>query len=67
MDSDSPPMVVLRSARFSVKLDQLLANDCPKYLARCLEYELEKRPIQNQHVSETQEEGGKMLLDSGGL
>lgn len=56
-------MVALHSVGFSVKLDQLQADDCPKYLAKYLEYELEKRPIQSQHVSEMQKEGDRMLLE----
>lgn len=56
-------VAVLRPVGFSVKLDQLRADDCPKYLTRCLEYELEKRPIQKQPVSEIQKEGDKTLLE----
>ena len=63
MGSDGPPVVALRSVGFSVKLDQLQADDCPKYLAKCLEYELEKRPIQEQDISEMRGEGDKELLE----
>ena len=56
-------MIALRSVGFSVKLDQLQADECPKYLSKCLEYELEKRPIQKQHASEMEKERDKVLLE----
>lgn len=60
---DSTSAVALRPTGFSVKRDQLQADDCPKYLAKCLEYELKKRPIQREHVSETQPDEDKGLVE----
>lgn len=56
-------MVALRPVGFLVKLDQLQTDDCPKYLAKCLEYELDKRPIQKRNVSETEKEEDQVLLE----
>ena len=45
-------VVAFRSAGFSVQLDQLRTDNCPKYLAKCLEYGLKKRPIQRKEGDE---------------
>ena len=56
-------VVAFRSVGFSVQLDQLRTENCPKYLAKCLEYGLEKCPIQDRGISELRKEGGKELLE----
>lgn len=63
MGCNSPPVVALQPTGFSVRVDQLQADHCPKYLAQCIKYELEKFSIQKKRVSETQEEKDKVLLE----
>ena len=57
--SNDPSVVALQPV---VKLGQLQADDCPKYLAKCLEYALEQQKRQPPD-SEAQAEGGAMLLE----
>jgi hypothetical protein len=52
----------LRPVGSSVKLGQLQAEDCPKYLVKCLEYALEEQKRQPLD-SGAQTDGGAMLLE----
>ncbi|KAF9651283.1 kinase-like protein [Thelephora ganbajun] len=55
----------LRPVGFSVQLDHLQVDDCPKYLAKSLGFALKEHPIHKQHNLnfEIQKEGVEALLE----
>ena len=55
----------LRLVKLAVQLDQLQANNSPKYLAKCLQSALEQRHFYDQYIMklETQVEKAQSLLE----
>ena len=60
--SADAPFVALQSVGFGVPLGQLQADNCPKYLARCLGFALKEAQVHSLG-SETQIEGVQALLE----
>ena len=58
-------LLSLQSVKLAVQLDQLQADNCPRYLARCLQFALEQRHYYDQYISklEAQVEKARPLLE----
>jgi hypothetical protein len=58
-------LLSLRLVRLAVQLDQLRPDNCPKYLAKCLQSALEQRHFYNQYILklEGQVEKAQSLLE----
>jgi hypothetical protein len=59
------PLTSLRPVNLAVQLDQLQADNCPKYLAKCLQSSLEQRHFYDEYVLklEKQAEKAQALLE----
>lgn len=53
----------LRSVGFEVQLDQLQADDCPKYLTKCLEFTLKEFESHKRYGLNLETEGAEGLLE----